>query len=463
MEAEPSSAVSLVKSIINYVNTRSPSLPPGAVQKLVEHQCNACISHLRSMQLGYTDASWVATLVHGDGSPFGQSQADRIMGVVDGKLNVGNVACSSGSKTQLQTHHHLKEYLTEELWTTILSHSPMSQKLDACGKYFVQKLLLRHPSETTRRDMVSLVIAACNMEPTPDEAHGWVDTFKTVMEVNRTLTPGGAKGPLMYPSNPEEFTKAFPGSLADTDIMVASKVSESAFRIAQSKTPCRTSNKALGNVSGRVGKRLTSKCTVKSDPVNPLEELTRFVLGKTVSSNLEQLPAATALLKAASTEATPMKFESSTSVKSEEVATSADATKSEPQLPSPEASSGSLLKSEDLFGDLDKLRATVDGKFKVAPAKAITKTSIKFRLTRKRPAAGTGYPVGKPKLAKKTEPVSPVTTSGGPLTTECPGGWTMITYTRPTGKTWSHWKDADGKPYRSLKSAVAAGFVAPVS
>ena len=166
-----STVVAIVKSIVSYIDQRCPMLTPPQVTQLLAAQCQACITHLRATSVSHAEAGCILGVLSDEQCLFDKDQISKISAVVDEKVAVSlttssMAASGSGSmyKTNQQTHDYLRHYLTEYIWTVVNSHMPMSAKLEQCAAFMVQSLLLRNPSEKTRRDMIAIILAATGEE-----------------------------------------------------------------------------------------------------------------------------------------------------------------------------------------------------------------------------------------------------------------------------------------------------------
>ena len=167
----------MVDAILKYVYQRARSMTGDALERLIAAQCQTCVLHLRSASMSYDDAHAILNLLGSDICVFTHEQVGQVSAVVDQKL--AHTAPLSGTcKTsttahgpQQQTHNHLVHYMTEMMWAVINSHVHMNSKLEQCAQYFVNVLLLRHPSEPTRRDMVAIIRAATNDTSPREEVH----------------------------------------------------------------------------------------------------------------------------------------------------------------------------------------------------------------------------------------------------------------------------------------------------
>ena len=169
--------VKMVDSILKYVQQRARSMTGDALERLIAAQCQACVLHLRSASMSYDDAHAILNLLGSDTCVFTHEQVAQVSAVVDQKLAhtaplSGTSRTSTGAPDKRQqTHSHLVHYMTGMMWAVINSHVPMSSKLEQCAQYFVNVLLLRHPSEPTRRDMVAIIRAATNDTSPREEVH----------------------------------------------------------------------------------------------------------------------------------------------------------------------------------------------------------------------------------------------------------------------------------------------------
>ena len=307
-------AVNLVRAIVSYIQQRSTTMTGPSLDRLISSQCQACVSHLRGSDLSHDDANQILGVLREERCLFNTEQVDTISAVLDEKLTYTTSASHqprASSKPHQQTHNHLRNYLTEYMWQAIYSHASMTSKLEQCASFFIERLCLRNPSETTRRDMIAIILAATDQDCSGDESLGYVHTLKKMMGNARNLFPTGDRGPDQYPEAVDAFMRMYPTAYTPDDPPVQCKISELSFINKQTATLCRVTH---GSASGASGGQLTSmrrqvgKRTVQSgdglvkpepDP-DMRDQVLRYVLSGSGSTTTVDLPKYQAYMQHAS-------------------------------------------------------------------------------------------------------------------------------------------------------------------
>ena len=300
-----STTVVIIQSILTYIGQRSKTMTPPQLGNLLVSQCQACITHLRSTELTHAEAGSILSLLSSEICMFSQDQVSKISCVVDEKVAVSFSSSMSASgdsalpKAAQQTHAHLRHYLSEYMWQVILSHMPMTAKLEQCAAFMVQTLLLRNPAEKTRRDMLAVILAATGEECSGDDQLTHVQSLKKMMDNARSAFPSGEKGPREYPSAVETFMMQYPNAYPQEHPPVQCKVAEYVFMNKQSATLCRNTHSSVQGLKAQPLRRMSGKVTMptssahaKREPEDVQAELLRYLMNKPSSStDLPQLQA----------------------------------------------------------------------------------------------------------------------------------------------------------------------------
>ena len=77
-----------------------------------------------------------------------------------------------------QDHHHIENYLTENLWALIGSDCTIHQKLASTAEFVVDKLGLHYAEELTYASIVGVIVAAHAKPVNYQIAHDYLNEFK---------------------------------------------------------------------------------------------------------------------------------------------------------------------------------------------------------------------------------------------------------------------------------------------
>ena len=431
----------------------------------IEAQFAQMIQHVRMIHrqhvLSHADAMQLIDILSQSDSPFGQTCALRMGAITDELLNTAGFGSSPQGASQCQEHLYIHHYLGANTWSILQSEMSISHKLETLCRHMIETCFLRNPDEVTRRNMVALVMKASKADVSIDasECLNHVHQVRSIMKSLRVLD-NGPKGPKKYPKDAIQFHAMFPSSTVLTvDPPVECIFDETSFAIMCGQMPMRKSHKSATQHHVPSSAARTDS---KSD--DKLVELTKFILGHGIASNMQAMPQAPHWLHVDKREQRTSSQESmSAALKSEPAA-------SPPKpLPAPSQDRGMthepLLDDADvlphadrvgeLHGSLDELRDIVDSRFQVVSTASSSKKptvstadvpKLHRRLRTKTPMSDIPAPT--PSIGARKRPAGPDSM------------WQVLQHTRKdgSGKTYNVYVSPDGVRYPSLKKATMHGM-----
>ena len=482
MAASTKPACDCAVAIIKYVNMRLEKLPSHMQASFIDGQFSQLVQHVRMQtELTHEDAMALIGVISHDDSPFTTDHVNSMGQVTDELLNKsGHGASSAQGASQCQEHRYMHNYLGSETWDMLRGQMSINHKLEKLCRHMVSTCFLRNPDEVTRRDLVALVYRASAMDVDGAKSLEHVQRVRAIMRSIRALDHG-PKGPKTYPADPMTFHSMHPSSkILEHDPPIVSPIDAVDLSITQKEMPMRNTHKSVKRHAPSDGRPEARAQPGSSD--DRLTELTKFILGHGMSSNLQAITSDRHWLHSPNAEPpsrSRLKHEPpATPAKSVAPATPASGV-SPPSLmdhDQPRSHAHDSQPLDDLmrdlepvtgdevlphaeprphvYGSLDHLRTMVDERFKgheQPSASSGAHTSSKhaaMRMIRLRKKSPPSAMYGGAKVPM-TRPASQITSDG----------WTVNHHMRMDGsdKAYKVYVAPSGKRYHSLKQASLNG------
>jgi hypothetical protein len=454
-----------LKHIMDYVCNMAALLSPTDVQSLADEQAGKAVDLITTCKVdpitAYEDGNAALLELQSGRCPWSADQKSKLAASIRVKVE-GTKARGSDQ----QDNQHSAEYMPEWIWDLIKSHCDINHVFEHVATHCVVKLKLRSPSEPTRRDLVAMCLAGRCVTPSVAESMNFIELMRKHFDCARSIHPG-AKGPAVYPSDPNLFLKSLVVKLEDADLPVVSKVSKHALALLVASTRCRKKKEEpLYTVKSE--RRIVHKqpqTELKS--VDAVDHIARFVAGEIASPDVAALPGVAAVLRgceAPADEPSPVPTDCASP-------------------PAPFASPMSWVPVElpKPVGNLEELRSITAKKFAMGgvdlsdgsivppakrpkasgvamarPAAAIPSGVVMARpasatVVMARPAAATpaGGVLKRPAAAT---PAGVVMAKPAAATTDLPKGWSYQLRSLKSGRRYPVWTSKTGKMFYSWKA-----------
>ena len=293
--AETVSMQGALKHIMEYVCNMAALLSPTDVQSLADEHAGNAVDLTTACKVdpitAYEDGNAALLELQSGRCPWSADQKSKIAATI--RVEVEGTKARGSDQ---QDNQHSAEYMPEWIWDLIKSHCDINHVFEHVATHCVVKLELRSPSEPTRRDLVAMCLAGRCVTPTVGESMNFIELMRRHFDCARSIHPG-VKGPAVYPSDPNLFSKSLVVKLEDADLPVVSKVSKHALALLVASTRCRKKKEEpLYTVKSE--RRIVHKqpqAELKSE--DAVDHIARFVAGEIASPDVAALPGVAAVLR----------------------------------------------------------------------------------------------------------------------------------------------------------------------
>jgi hypothetical protein len=272
------SAENVYTGVVNYVR-RMVALRPSKADDVRMQQHSHLLMLLRHCStFGHSDATAILDHLDDAEAPWTPAQRASIEDVISTLVGESS-SLATPTASQKQVHRHLQNYLPAFLWAIVASNESIRNTCVHMAKFFIDVLGLRNADESTRRDALSLVLAARKLDLDGPVAYGHVREFGVTLDSLKAATPGTAKL-ATYPPSVEEFVRMFPAAYSPGHPPVESQVDYRELQLKIGTTPARSSHRLMHNDEGVHARKRKGKSMSSDTPTSDLMNMMKgFMLG----------------------------------------------------------------------------------------------------------------------------------------------------------------------------------------
>jgi hypothetical protein len=218
---------SLFKAAERLVNARAPMLANETeLGKVCATQTSRLCEKIGGLRITDDDASEVLEALNNAKSPFTDAQRQTISDTVQQQLDGDSAPAIPDNRNVAKEQRCIEHYnyMPLRLWDMLKSSDTLKNKFKQIAHFNIDVLQLRNADARTKRIIVATCHVASKMfDRDPSDAYADVQLFTDAQKSVRD----GSKGPQslkVFPLDPDDFVKRFPGSYPDDDLPVEPQV-----------------------------------------------------------------------------------------------------------------------------------------------------------------------------------------------------------------------------------------------
>ena len=180
---------------------------------------------------------------------FNSDQRKEIANTIRACLKSASAAKarSNGSGAQCR-HDFIEHYLTDKLWTILMSRDSVKNKMRVLVTFLMKTLGMRHVHESVKTRCVSIIHVSSDIDCSPQQ--GYDDTC-TITEIWQQLRSSIECGTTLavFPATAEEFVAQYPNAYPENEPPVPCRIDVGIIRQRTHKdvTPARSTNKRVSS------------------------------------------------------------------------------------------------------------------------------------------------------------------------------------------------------------------------
>ena len=248
--------LALYQASVNYIVAEQGIL--GAHHDGLSASQNARVAHfissMASMARDVTDSQAALSEIAKETPAFTRDQKVNIVKAIANHMQGKDVPTSTSTTTaKVQKHVHQQNYLTEAVWSMLMSKDvTWEEKQERLIDHLIHKLGLRNPDDATVKNTLALVQAGHGRQMSPQEAYSQVNSIKDKFNNKREDMPGSQKM-RTYPADVNDFMRLHPGSFLQCEPPVTSRLDDLRLRqlTRRDVMPTRSSNKYIRQPTAR--------------------------------------------------------------------------------------------------------------------------------------------------------------------------------------------------------------------
>ena len=181
------SAENVYTGVANYVRHMVAWRPSKAGDVRMQQHSHLLMLLRHCSTFGHSDATAILDHLDAAEAPWTPAQRASIEDVISTLVGESS-SLATPTASQKQVHRHLQNYLPATLWAIVASNESIRNTGINLAKIVIDVLGLRNADESTRRDALSLVLAARKLDLDGPVAYGHVHEFGDTLDSLKATT-----------------------------------------------------------------------------------------------------------------------------------------------------------------------------------------------------------------------------------------------------------------------------------